>query len=270
MNAFTALLSYAPGGIDIANMILLFMLIFCRWLVMTSVIPFLGAILIPSLIRIGLSCVLSLASLLMILNETVVPHSLSIFNVMALFFKEVLLGFIIGFLASLIFYAYELMGELLDFSRAASMARLLLPHVRYQSSPMGTLLFQLSLTTFFCLGLHRPVLESLYMSFEKFPPFSLNTGLSYDPSLTIAISVLATLFELAIKLSLPVIFVCFLIDIAFGLMNRVAPQINAYFLSLPAKMLSGLLIVLFLLPLVIDEFIDHAKELNSFLKALVF
>jgi flagellar biosynthesis protein FliR len=269
MSELEWLLAYTKAGLTLPDLLLLFMLIFCRWIVMSSVIPFLGAVLIPSLVRIALAGLLSLVSVLMILGKTKALPSLDIFTVIILFSKEVLLGFILGFLASLIFYAYELVGELLDFSRAASMLRLLVPQIKHQSSSMGTLLFQLSLTFFFALGLHRPMLEALLMSFERFPPFSLSLGISSESVLTIMLSVLGTLFELALRISLPVIFVCFLIDVAFGLLNRIAPQINAYFLSLPAKMLGGLTILFFILPLVMAEFESHNHKLSAFFKTLV-
>lgn len=263
------LLALAPAGLSLTEFLLLFMLVFCRWIVMSSIIPFLGAVLIPSIVRVAIAGSLSLVSVLMIAGTIKAPPSIDIFTIVALFSKEVLIGFVLGFLASLIFYAYELVGELLDFSRAASMLRLLLPHIKHQSSPMGTLLFQLSLTFFFALGLHRPMLSALAMSFERFPPFSLTLDISYESSLTITLSVLGTLFELALKLALPVVFICFLIDLAFGLLNRIAPQINAYFLSLPAKMVGGLAMLLFLLPLVMAEFTSHNLKLSAFFEALM-
>lgn len=263
------LLAMAPAGLKLDELLLLFMLIFCRWAVMSSIIPFLGAALIPSLVRIAIAGSLSVVSLLMITNTITPAPSIDIFTIVVLFSKEVLIGFVLGFLASLIFYAYELVGELLDFSRAASMLRLLLPHIKHQSSPMGTLLFQLSLTFFFALGLHRSMLTALALSFERFPPFSLDLDLSHESSLMIMLSVLGTLFELALKLAMPVVFICFLIDLAFGLLNRIAPQINAYFLSLPAKMVGGLAMLLFLLPLVMDEFSSHNLKLSAFFQALM-
>lgn len=269
MNHLDSVLALFPN-LSFIELLLLFMLIFTRWLVMSSMIPYLGALLIPSLVRIALASLLSVVTLMIVVNKTTpLAPEINIFLVVALFAKEALIGFVLGFLGSLIFYAYELIGEILDFSRAASMLRLLVPHIKHQSSAMGTLLFQLSLVFFFALGLHRDMIQALVLSFEKFPAFSLNADFYGDATLVIMVQVLATLFELALRLSLPVVFVCFLIDLAFGLINRVAPQINAYFLSLPAKMLGGLSMVLFMLPLVMDEFKSHHHKLAAFFEALM-
>ena len=250
------------------NYLLLFMLIFTRWLVMTIFIPFLGAALLPALVRLALAILLSIVSFLMLFEHSIFPK-LSITLIVALFIKEALVGFIIGLFASLIFYAYELFGQILDIARSASMAKLLVPELKQQSSPMGTLLFQLALALFFSLGLHVPAIKTLYLSFEHFPPLLLTTNLYSPHHLGLCVRIIAALFELALRLSIPVVFTCFLIDLAFGFLNRVAPQINAYFLSLPAKMMGGLIMLFFLIPLVIDDFLQHHDHMMAFLKSLL-
>ena len=85
-----------------SNYLLLFMLIFTRWLVMTIFIPFLGAALLPAIIRVSLAILLSLISFLMLFEHSVFP-TLSLTLMVQLFLKEALIGFIIGLLASLIF-----------------------------------------------------------------------------------------------------------------------------------------------------------------------
>jgi flagellar biosynthetic protein FliR len=251
-----------------ANYLVLFMLIFTRWLVMTIFIPFLGAALLPALVRLSLSMLLSIISFLMIFETSVFPD-FSITLIAALFVKEALVGFIIGFFISLIFYAYDLFGQTIDIARSASNAKLLVPELKQQSSVMGTLLFQLALALFFSLDLHIPALKSLYQSFERFPPLLLTTNLYSPYVLGLCSRIIATLFELALRLSLPVVFTCFLIDLGFGFLNRIAPQINAYFLSLPAKMIGGLIMLFFLIPLVIDDFLQHHDHMIVFFKSLL-
>ena len=121
----------------------------------------------------------------------------------------------------------------------------------------------------FSLDLHVPALTSLYLIFERFHPLSLTTDLYSTHSLELCVRIVATLFELAFRLSIPVVFTCFLIDLAFGFLNRVAPQINAYFLSLPAKMMGGLIMLFFLIPLVLDDFLQHHDHMMAFLKSLL-
>lgn len=250
---------------ELNNYLLLFLLIFTRWLVMTFMLPFLGAAILPALVRVILASILSLISFMMLFTQTSFISGISIFVVVALFAKEALIGFILGILGSLIFYTYEILGQILDIARSANMAKLLVPELKSQSSPLGTLLFQLSLVLFFSLGLHTGVIRALYSSFERFPVMTLSTNLFDASHLHLSSIILASMFELALRLSLPVLFTCFLIDLAFGFLNRVAPQINAYFLSLPAKMMGGLIMLFFLLPLLVDEFMAHHDQMMAYL-----
>src|SRR5947208_512772 len=98
------------------NYLLLFMLIFTRWLVMSMIIPFLGAALLPALVRLALAILLSIVSFFIIFDQ-ITFSNFSITYLILLFIKEALLGFIIGLLVSLIFYAYELFGQILDLAR---------------------------------------------------------------------------------------------------------------------------------------------------------
>ena len=51
-----------------------------------------------------------------------------------------------------------------------------------------------------------------------------------------------------------------LTDLFFGIINRVAPQINVFFLSLPVKMAVGIVVVLIALPLFKDRYIYYFQE----------
>ena len=79
------------------------------------------------------------------------------------------------------------------------MAKLLVPELKQQSSPMGTLLFQLALALFFSLDLHVPAIKSLYLSFERFPPLLLSTNLYSPHTFGLCVSIIAALFELALR-----------------------------------------------------------------------
>lgn len=263
MKDFVYIIENLLPNISLVNALTLYMLVLTRWLVMTLTMPFLGSQLLPAPIRLGLAAMLSVISFVLLVDHV----ELSAFNtpgIVMLFFKEAFIGFILGFLSSLIFFAYELAGELVDFSRAANMARLLVPELKHQSSALGTLLFQLSLVVFVSLGFHRQILSASFASFITFPVDTLNADFVSPEILKPTFGILASLFETAVKFALPIIVVSFLVDLAFGLMNRVAPQINAYFLSLPAKMLGGLIMMFLIMPFLLEDFHAHYQEMTRF------
>lgn len=257
-----------PNGLCPSEVLQIFFLILTRWLVITLTAPFLGAQILPSLNRLALATSLSILTLFLVINNPSLTIDSDVAYLALLFIKEALLGFVIGFSMGLIFYCYQQLGEFIDFARAASMSRLLVPELKLSSSAMGTLFFQLSLVLFFGLGLHRDLIKNISAGFLTFPVQSLDLGHDLDKDLLyLATHIMGKLFALALRLSLPVLFTCFLIDLAFGLMNRVAPQINAYFLSLPIKMIGGLLLILLALSFITDDFLKHYQEMTSLLFA---
>lgn len=252
---------------QLTDALLLYLLIFTRMVTISMCLPIFGAQLLPSLVRVGLAGLLSAVMFVVVHHASAIPADMNIFIIAGLFLKEALLGFILGFFASMIFYAYEMFGELIDFARAASMARMLVPELKQQSSTMGVLFFQFSLTCAISLGLHREIIYSLANSFNRFPIFAGVVD-PHDHIFLATIELMNSLFAIALRFALPIVLICFLIDLAFGLVNRVAPQVNAYFLSLPAKIMGGLIMLLFLLPFVMDDFADHYRDMSQFFKVL--
>ena len=47
----------------------------------------------------------------------------------------------------------------------------------------------------------------------------------------------------AVMISAPILAATFITDLVFGILNRVAPQLNAYFLSMPVKALGGVIMI---------------------------
>ncbi|MED5465227.1 MAG: flagellar biosynthetic protein FliR, partial [Myxococcota bacterium] len=57
-------------------------------------------------------------------------------------------------------------------------------------------------------------------------------------------------------LAAPIMAATFITDIVFGILNRVAPQLNAYFMSMPVKALGGVIIILVALYAIADR-VEH-------------
>lgn len=249
--------------------LLIFLLIFTRFLVMSLIMPILGAQILPSVVRISLSLLLSLLCFLYIVDTNDSLIDAAFFWLGLLFIKEALIGFIIGFLTSMIFFIYELFGEFVDNARAANMSKLLVPELKHPSSPMGTLFFQLVLVLLIITGFHRELITTAYESFIIFPPTTLTVDLSHEAFFFAAFKIMGILLETALRFSFPVIAISFIIDLCFGLLNRVAPQINAYFLSLPAKMVGGLIILALALPFLLEDFFLHQQIARDVIQTLL-
>ena len=90
---------------------------------------------------------------------------------------------------------------------------------------------------FFAIDGHHLVVRALAYSLQRLPPGTPYSGINLGAVAT----QFGAMFSFAVAISAPVIFLLLLVDTALAVMARSMPQMNVFFLSLPLKILVGLL-----------------------------
>ena len=85
----------------------------------------------------------------------------------------------------------------------------------------------------------------------KFP--QIENG--WTPAVEFITLMTASVLSIGIQLAVPIIIVLLLTDLFFGLINRAAPQVNTFFLSLPIKMRIVIFVLTVMLPIIIERLI---------------
>jgi flagellar biosynthetic protein FliR len=152
---------------------------------------------------------------------------------------ELLCGAVLAFGLLTGFAAFQLAGRLLDLQLGFGVAALIDPTTRTQVPLLGTLLFMAAVIAFFAIDGHHMVIRALAYSFQRFPPGSAPSAL--DGAAIVA--QFGAMFSFAAAIAAPVVLVLLLVDTALAVMARTMPQMNVFFLSLPLKILVGLLIL---------------------------
>ena len=219
----------------------LFALILGRLLPVVVMVPFLGGKNAPEPVKMGLAVLLTLLAFpIVAATNTVAPPTTPI-AFLVLMLKEVFIGFCIGFVLMELFLIADMLGRLVDLLRGTNMATALVPELKERSSVFGNLSFQLFLVIFLSIGGHRFFLGALFTSFIGLPvtemPQFQAAGIGAFAELIMLSA--ARILMVAVALAMPILVAVFLTDLTFGLLNRTAPQIQAYFLSLPAKAIAG-------------------------------
>lgn len=249
------------GNHSLQEALMIFGLINARMLAVINMVPFLGSKNAPSQVKMGISILFSLIFYPLISEQVIAtPDNLIVYFVFLL--KEVFIGFSIGFVTAQIFYSVEMMGQIIDVMRGTNQAQLLVPELQERSSAFGDFNYQFLLVLFLTLGFHVPFFSVLADSFLKLPilantPVSINSLAAID----FFARLLGDVFLIAVTLAFPIGLVCFLSDVAFGLLNRVAPQINAYFMSMPAKAAGGMMIFLAAFSMISEQFVYYSRVL---------
>ena len=166
-------------------------------------------------------------------------------------FKEALIGALIGFFSAIPFWVAENVGNFIDNQRGATMGEVYSPLNGSQVSTTGLFFSQLSSTIFFVGGVVFVFIGAIYKSYSLWPVFG-SCG-SFSPlAAETALGALDGMLRTTVVIAAPVIILMFLATLGLGFVNRTAPQLNVFFLSMPVKSALGVAMLVIYLPFVMD------------------
>ena len=198
-----------------------------------TILPFFGKIL-QGFVRN--SIVFCFAIFLYPLVSSSFPHQGigSIWVAMSIVLKEVIIGMVLGFFIGIIFWAIEGIGFVIDNQRGSSMATIFDPLSGEQTSVFGSLLLQFITVLFFTCGGFLHMLGSIFMSYKFWPVFSMFPRIGTGWC-SFFLGQMDMLMKTIALFAAPILIAIFFSDFGLGLINRFAPQLNVFFLSMPIK-----------------------------------
>lgn len=244
--------------------IVLFGLLFARFISFINIVPFFGGKSVPSQVKVATATALVIITFPSVVSE--IPMDGTTFGFgpigfIGLIAKEVFVGFTLGFVASLVFQAVSVAGRIIDFQRGSTMGELMAPQVEQQVSQLGQFKVQLAIVIFLVIGAHRFFISALVQSFEFIPATKFpQIAPGWSPAAEFIAVITAQVISIGAQLAIPAVLALLLTDLFFGIINRVAPQANVFFLSLPVKMAMGLFVVAISLQYIVAMYIQYFNE----------
>lgn len=171
------------------------------------------------------------------LDPTRLPISVSAFLMASL--AELVLGALMAFGIFAAFAAFLLAGRIMDIQLGFGVAAIIDPTNRSQAPLLGTILNLLAVTLFFAVDGHHMLVRGLVFSLEQVPPGTFVSDLDTGA----VVAQFGGMFVYALALSAPVLFVILLVDIVLAVIARSMPQVNVFIVSLPLKILVGLIML---------------------------
>lgn len=226
-------------------------------------IPLFNRQILPGMLRMAVA-----AGLGVMVAPTLVPAVVGIeFNATHFFVlvvKEAFVGFMLGFLISIPFWAFEAVGFLVDNQRGASIAATLNPLTGNDSSPLGLLFNQAFIVFFFVSGGFLLMLDVLYGSFRLWDVFAWYPTFN-AASVPAMLDQLQRLVGVAMLLAAPMIVAMFLSEMGLALVSRFVPQLQVFFLAMPIKSAVALLVMIVYMATLFDYALDHVRHLRELL-----
>jgi flagellar biosynthesis protein FliR len=207
------------------------------------VAPAFSAVFVPARVRIVLAGAITMVVAPLIPS----PAAIAPFSAagMVVTIQQVIIGIAIGFSLQILFDAVTLGGQLLANSMGLSFAFNMDPLHGVQTPVLGNLYSMLVMLTFLSLDGHLKLIELLIDGFRTLP---VGTGGLGQDGIWSIITWGSQLFSGALAVALPGVTALLIVNIAFGIMSRAAPQLNLFAVGFPITLVFGLVIVMAGLP----------------------
>jgi flagellar biosynthesis protein FliR len=248
--------------IDISNLPAFgaaFLLVFARTGTMVMLLPGLGEQSLSP--RLRLTVALMLAAVLLPLHRNdyhIDPGALAPDIVMLI--EEIIIGAVLGLTARLTISALEVAGSVIAQQLGLGFVTTVDPTQGEQGVILGTFLTMLGITLFFATDMHYLVIAALNDSYTLFAPGELPATGDVAALMTKTVS---GAFRIGIQLSAPFLAFGLLFNLGLGVLSRLMPQMQVFFIALPASIMIGFLFLILVLGSMMGLFLDYAGGVLS-------
>lgn len=240
--------------------LVLFSLILMRMSGFILMNPIFGRRNIPAQVKGGMVMVLTL--LIYSYSSANVPEPVTSVEFAGLLLKEFAMGCVVGFVMELFFLVITFAGSVADFEMGLSMAAIYDPQSNAQVALTGSLYNVYLMMLFFAVDGHLALLKILVTSADVVPYGQAAIGAEASWAV---LEIFIQCIVMAMKFAFPIIAIEFLTEIAVGILMKMIPSINVFVVNIQAKVLIGLLMLVFLFSPMSDYL---GKVINQMLLAV--
>lgn len=181
--------------------------------------------------------------------------------------KEIFVGTVIGFSFSAVFWALSAAGNVIDVKVGSSMANVMDPISGHQTSLTGLFLSQFGMWLFMATGAFTMFLDILLSSYKLWPVGNALPPL-HGGGVAFFADQFSYLMTAVLMFSAPALIITSLLDIALGLINRYAQQLNVFALSMPIKAWLATWMLLLALAAIVEAVVRAIANNATLLEAL--
>jgi len=200
--------------------------------------PLLSSASVPMRIRAMIVVMLAFALYPVSNADHLVGTTIELWTIVPLIATEMLVGATIGLLASIPLFSVQLGGLLMGQQMGLGLAQLVNPGIDIEGDSIGQLLFIIAISTFFMVDGLTILFDCLAQTFYTIEPGGLAFG---DAPLDLLVGLIASGFELAFRVAMPVMAIIFVETLILGFLMKTVPTLNIMSFGFPIKILIGLI-----------------------------
>lgn len=194
--------------------------------------PF-GGLYTPARVKVALSIILGIT----LVPFVQMPSALGTGALVVTMAREAAIGLALAMAVRILMAAAELAGYMAGYQLGFSYAATIDPQTGARNNVVASLYSSLTLLIFLAVDGHHALLRALARSYEVMPiGFGhVNESLPH----TIA-AMLGFVFVLGTQVSMPVVVVLLIVELAVGIVSRGAPALNLMVIGFPIRLIAGL------------------------------
>ncbi|CAN5354614.1 flagellar biosynthetic protein FliR [soil metagenome] len=230
-----------------------FMLVFARIGAMVMLLPGLGEANIP--VRAKLSIALALTAIILPLHQADFHIDMqSMVPLLVLMLQEIVIGIVLGATARVTLSALQVAGMVIAQQLGLGFVSSVDPTQGQQGVLVGNFLTLLGITMLFATDSHHLVIAALNDSYKIFSPGEIMPSGDVAALATRAFS---AAFKIGIQLSAPFLVFGLVFNLGLGVLARLMPQMQVYFVGVPLSIMVGLLIFAAVLTTIMATYLDY-------------
>jgi len=230
-----------------------FILVFARIGTMLMLLPGLGEMSVP--VRVRLTIALMLTLVLFPLHRAGYTIDLrSPGPVLIALGEELAIGVVLGLTARLTISALQVAGSVIAQQLGLGFVTAVDPTQGQQGLIVGNFLTLLGVTLIFATDLHHLIIAGLNDSYRLFQPGEVPAA---SDVATLVTNTIGGAFRVGIQLSAPFLVFGIVFNVALGVLSRLMPQMQVYFVAVPLSILIGFLILFIVVGAMMTSFLGY-------------
>lgn len=218
--------------------------VFARVLGLFLGMPFLSQAEIPFRFR-AVACAVITFAFQPLVPSDYFPENMPPVQAFVRFAVEFLLGLFLGFIARFALAAVEFAGNIISFASGLSIAVMYNPSQSSQGSLIAVFLSMAAVTIFLVVDGHHYLLENLLKTYTIFSNhwFSWDSKLLPD-LLEGMLNLTDGFFRAGLSMSIPFLLVNSVLQIGLGIIGKLVPHVQVFFMSMSLQVIIGLMILM--------------------------
>ncbi len=248
---------------ELSGAILTYLLVFARTGSMMMLLPALGQGGIPARVRLVLALAVTVAMTPVVQSHYPAAAPSNTLQLGLLIAQEVTAGILIGGMAQIIMSSLQVAGLLIATQTGLAYAQTVDPTQHEQGAAIGNFFSLLGAVLIFSTDLHHLAIGAIAGSYKMIPP---GAALPTGDMAELTLRLVSAAFVLGFQLAAPFLVFGFALYAALGILARLMPQLQVFFVAMPINIMFGFVLLALLLGSMMTLFLNfYAAQMAQFL-----